>query len=78
MAGLGLNVGGYGSVASSQAASLPAQAGNPAGPSTIGVKAFGITTSQTDVGPRTAGFGTVALGLAGVGILIFLWKSLPR
>lgn len=75
MSGLSLGTGGYGSF---QAASLPAQAGNPAGPSTIGAKAFGITTSQTDVGPRTAGFGAVALGIAGAAILVYLWYSLPR
>jgi len=77
MAGLSLGAAGYAAGGYAPAA-VPAQAGNPAGPSTIGMKAFGIGTSQTDVGPRTAGLGTVALGLAGAAILVFLWKSLPR
>lgn len=77
MSGLSLGAAGYAS-GGYGAAALPAQAGNPAGPSTIGVKAFGIQTADTAVGPRTAGFGTVALGIAGVLVLVFLWKSLPR
>lgn len=78
MAGLNLNVGGYGSAGSAQLASVPAAAQSPTGPTTIGTRAFGIGTSQTDVGPRTAGLGTVALGIVGAAVLAYLWYSLPR
>jgi hypothetical protein len=73
MAGLSLGVGGYGS-----AGAYVPTAANPAS-STIGQQAFGIGTSQTDnSGPRTAGYGTVALGVAGAVVLAWLWYTLPR
>ena len=71
MAGLSLGVGGYGS------ASLPTAANMPTG-TTINQQAFGIGTSQTGAGPRTAGFGTVGLGIAGALVLTWLWWTLPR
>lgn len=74
MAGLGLNVGGYGAAMAN--ASIPTAANMPTG-TTINQAAFGIGTSQTS-GPRTAGLGTVALGVAGAVILTWLWWTLPR
>jgi hypothetical protein len=71
--GLGLNVGGYGYAG----AAVPTAASNP-GSATVSQVAFGIGTSQTAAGPRTAAFGTMAAGAAGVAVLIFLWYSLPR
>lgn len=71
MAGLSLNVGGYGSAA------LPVASNLPDG-QTVNQAAFGIGTSQTSEGPRTAGFGTVGLGLAGAALLTWLWWTLPR
>jgi hypothetical protein len=71
MAGLSLNVGGYG------AAAVPTAANQPTG-TTINQAAFGIGTSQTDAGPATAGFGTLGLGLAGAALLWWLWYTLPR
>ena len=73
MAGLSLNVGGYGSAA------IPSAANVPEG-TNVQQAAFGIGTSQTgaDTGPRTAGFGTVGLGIAGAVVLAWLWYTLPR
>ena len=77
MSGLSLNMGlqgagGYGSAAT------PAAAGtSPQGPTTIGAKAFGITTAG-------AGGGTVGpIALMSVGFLslvglVYIWWSLPR
>jgi hypothetical protein len=73
MAGLSLGVGGYGSAG----ASLPTAANPPS--STISQAAFGIGTSQTgNSGPRTAGYGTVSLGVLGAIVLTWLWYTLPR
>ena len=77
MAGLALNVGGYGSAGSGNLASLPMPAGQPGSP-TITQRAFGITSAQSAAGPRTAGYGTVILGIAGAAVLAYLWYSLPR
>ena len=74
MAGLSLGVYGGGM---SQGA-VPAAAGAAPGVPTISQKAFGIYSQQTRTGPRTAGYGTVALGVAGAAILVWLWYSLPR
>ena len=73
MAGLNLNVGGYGYAG----AAVPTASNLPEG-QTINQAAFGIGTSQTAEGPRTAGFGTVGLGLAGAALLAWLWYTLPR
>lgn len=81
MAGLNLGMGAYGNASggSMTQASLPAQATSASsGRVTIAKRAFGITTAQNDAGPATAGFGTVALGIAGAAVLFYLWWSLPR
>jgi hypothetical protein len=44
---------------------------------TVGQQAFGITAGG-GVGPRTAAYGTVGGGVLAVGLLIFIWWSLPR
>lgn len=75
MAGLGLNVGGFGS--GYAGAASPVASNQPSG-ATINQQAFGIGTSQTATGPKTAGFGTVGLGLAGALVLTWLWWTLPR
>lgn len=75
MAGLNLSMGAYGGPMSQGA--LPVAANNPS--STISQKAFGVFSQQAgNCGPRTAGYGTVLLGLAGAAILVYLWYSLPR
>lgn len=74
MAGLSLGpMGGYG-----RQGMIPAAAGVSPGAPTISQKAFGVTSAQGSPGPRTAGFGAVALGLAGSLVLVWLWYSLPR
>lgn len=76
MAGLSLGVGGFGS--GYAGAAVPVASNLPEG-QTINQAAFGIGTSQTDdTGPRTAGFGTVGLGLGGALVLWWLWYTLPR
>lgn len=75
MAGLSLNVGGYGS--GYAGAAVPTASNLPEG-QTVNQAAFGIGTSQTAAGPRTAGFGTVGLALAGAAVLAWLWYTLPR
>jgi hypothetical protein len=75
MSGLSLGVGGYGSAGA--AASVPTAANQPTG-TTINQAAFGIGTSQTGTGPRTAGYGTLGLGVGCAVILTWLWWTLPR
>lgn len=77
MAGLGLSVGGYGAGAGYASAASPVASNQPSG-TTINQQAFGIGTSQTSSGPKTAGFGTVGLGVAGAIVLTWLWWTLPR
>lgn len=76
MAGLTLGVGGYGALGNATGA-LPVAANQPSG-TTIGQKAFGIGTGQTATGPRTAGWGTMGIGIACTLALVWLWHTLPR
>ena len=56
----------------------PAAAGaSPQGPTTIGQKAFGIVTGGGGV-PKTSGVALVSSGTLALGLLIFIWWSLPR
>jgi len=80
MAGLQLNMGLGGSVFTPGygAAATPAAAGASAqGPTSIGQKAFGIVTGGG------GGYGAAHIALIGggglsLGLLIFIWWSLPR
>lgn len=74
----GLSLGLMGSAGLGGAGAIPRSAGVSPGAPTISQKAFGITSAQGSPGPRTAGFGTVALGIAGAAVLVWLWYSLPR
>jgi hypothetical protein len=76
MSGLGLNVGGYGSVQTATAA-VPSAAQQPGAP-TVMQKAFGVGTAQDSAGSPWAARGTLVLGAAAAGLLVFLWHSLPR
>jgi hypothetical protein len=71
MAGLSLNVGGYGSAA------MPVAANTAAGPS-ISQQAFGVTAAGPSRGNAIAAYGSVGAGLFGAVILLWLWYSLPR
>lgn len=75
MAGLGLRVGGFGSVTGSGGA-IPSAAGQP-GSATVGQQAFGVFSSQT-AGDTTAGFGALILGASAAALLAWLWWTLPR
>ena len=75
MAGLSLNVGGYGGATSDGTGGLPYAANNPA--STISQKAFGIQAGL-ETGSKVPAYGSVGLGLFGAFVLVWLWYSLPR
>ena len=72
MAGLGLNVGGFGAIGTA----VPSPASQP-GSSTVGQQAFGIYSSQT-AGPATAGMGSLILGASAAALLAWIWWTLPR
>jgi hypothetical protein len=80
MAGLSLNMG-LGSSVFDQGypgAATPAAAGaSPQGPTTIGQKAFGITTGGGG-SYRAAHIGLISAGTLSVVLLIGIWWSLPR
>jgi hypothetical protein len=72
--GLGGSViaGGYGG------ASVPAAAGvTPQGPRTIGQQAFGIVSGDQG-GGNTASYAVMGGGALALGLLVFIWWSLPR
>jgi hypothetical protein len=73
VAGLALNVGGYGAARGS----VPTAANQPSG-TTVNQAAFGITSGDDGTGPALAGFGTVGLGLAGALLIAWFWWTLPR
>lgn len=80
-----LNMGPFGAQASGSAAAsgyvgamTPAAAtASPQGPTTIGQKAFGIVTGS-EGGPATAGAALCIGGLISIGLLLFVYYSLPR
>lgn len=76
MPGMSLKTGLSGSASYTPltpASTTPAAAGN------IGQKAFGINGSGSSMhGPRTAAIGSVGMGVAAMGLLVFIWYSLPR
>lgn len=72
MAGLSLNVGGYGGAS----AGMPVAANQPTG-TTISQAAFGIR-SGLDNGPDLAARGALIAGALGAGLLAWLWWTLPR
>jgi hypothetical protein len=73
--GLGASVfanGGY------PGAATPASAGaSPQGPTTIGAKAFGIVTGGESM-HRTGFYAATGGGALALGLLFFIWWSLPR
>lgn len=80
MSGMSLNMG-LGSSVFTQGypgAATPAAAGaSPQGPTTIGQKAFGITTGAPNV-PGTSGNALITGGGLALALLVFIWWSLPR
>lgn len=73
---MGVNANG---TAGYSAAAVPAAAvASPqASGLTIGQKGFGIVAGGDD-GPRTAALGCIGAGVISLGLLVFVWWSLPR
>ena len=74
---MGVNASGQGgySAAAVPAAALPsAQASGL----TVGQKGFGIVAGGDGGGPRTAALGCIGAGVISLGLLVFVWWSLPR
>jgi hypothetical protein len=73
----GLQLGANFGVAVPAAALPPSYAQDPSG-GTISSRAYGIAGASAGGGPKTAAYGSVGAGLAGVAVLLWLWYSLPR
>jgi hypothetical protein len=79
VAGILLNMGLGGSALAGgyPGSATPAAAGvSPQGP-TVGTKAFGIVTGSPSV-PKTSGYALISGGTIALGLLVFIWWSLPR
>lgn len=76
MAGLSLSTGIR--AGANYSPMTPAAATPPTARNTIAQAAYGINGSGANYGPRTAGYGSVGVGLVSIGLLIFIWWSLPR
>lgn len=79
----GLNLTGklgvsYGMGGSGVNAALPPSYAGSAAGATISSRAYGVGSDGSNCGPRTAAYGTVATGIIAVGLLVYLWWSLPR
>jgi hypothetical protein len=79
MAGLSLQTGfgGYAGPSYGSAATPAAAGASPQGPTTIGTKAFGITTGGSG-GMSSAHIGLISAGTFSLVALIFIYWSLPR
>lgn len=80
MAGMSLDMGLGGSAFANgyPFAATPAAANaSPQGPTSIGQKAFGIVTGSPS-GPRTSFFACISSGTVALGLLFYIWWSLPR
>ena len=77
MSGMSLGTGFTGSVFAGgyPGAAVPAASTVPEGPMTITQAAYGVTGVG---GPRKLGLTAAAIGTAAIGILVFMWWSLPR
>lgn len=74
--GLSLNMGA--GVRGSYTPLTPASAMTPSSSSSIASKAYGVSGSGQAVGPKTAGLGSVGVGMLSIGLMVFIWWSLPR
>jgi hypothetical protein len=73
MAGLSLRTAGSAGFAP---ASVPVAANAPS--SNIAQRAYGVQANGLNGMSRVPAYGSVALGLAGAAVLVWLWYSLPR
>lgn len=76
MAGLSLQTGVR--AGASYTPLTPAAAKSSTAPSNIGQAAYGISGSGAGNGPRTASYGSMAVGYIAIAALVYLWWSLPR
>lgn len=77
MAGLVLNAGVR--AGGNATPLLPASASAASSSSgSIGQMAYGITGTGADTQRSVAGYGSVAVGIAAIAIMAYLWWSLPR
>ena len=80
MAGMALNMG-LGSSVFTQgypgAGTPAAAAATPQGPTSVGQKAFGIVTGGGGL-YRTGVWASIGGGALALGLLVFIWWSLPR
>lgn len=76
MAGMSLRTGI--SAGGSYSPMTPASAVPPTSRNTIAQAAYGVSGTGLGTGPRTAGFGSAAIGMASIAALVFIWWSLPR
>jgi hypothetical protein len=80
MAGLYLQsgLGGYAGPSYGSAATPAAAGASPQGPTTIGQKAFGITTGSGTGMYSAAHIGLISAGTFSLAALLFIYWSLPR
>lgn len=76
MSGMSLRTGI--SVGGNYSPLTPASANPSTANATIGQAAYGINGSGVGLGPRTAAYGGVGMGVASIALLVYLWWSLPR
>jgi hypothetical protein len=74
---LNMGLGGSGTVSGFSGASVPAAAQTPTGPRTIGQQAFGIVSGDSG-GSDTPAYAIMGGGALALGLLVFIWWSLPR
>lgn len=75
MAGLYLRAGLGTSV---PAAALPPSYAQDQDGQTISARAYGIAGASGAGQPKTAAYGSVGVGLVALGVLAWVWYSLPR
>ena len=56
----------------------PSYAQDASGGETISSRAYGIAGASAGAGPRTAGYGSVGVGITATAFLVWLWWTLPR
>ena len=73
---LNMGIGGSVFAGGFPGASVPAAAGTPTGPRTIGQQAFGIVAGDT--GGNVGLYAAIGGGAFALAALTFIWWSLPR
>lgn len=77
MAGLSLNVGGFGSSSAAFPGTRGTNAGaSPQGPQTAAAAGFGTSVGGGGLDARTT--GVLSVGTLALALLVYIWWSLPR